>query len=174
MILEKKLSGSRVMLRQMERFDISDVFIGWLHDPTINRFLEVRKQPPTYEEQRQYSDMCRQSQDKYYLAITLADGKLIGSTTWTINGNSVEVGLMIGDKECQGKGLGREVVDLAIDWAISSGFEMLTAGYLAQNIPSAKLFASAGFQIVANPGADDTISSKDLVVRTVLLCEKRG
>jgi RimJ/RimL family protein N-acetyltransferase len=174
MILEKNLSGSRITLRQMERFDISDVFIGWLHDPTINRFLEVRKQPPTYEEQCQYSEMCRQSQDKYYLAITLTDGRLIGSTTWTINGNSVEVGLMIGDKEFQGKGLGREVVDLAIDWATSSGFEMLTAGYIAQNTSSAKLFASAGFQIVEKPSANDTINLNDPVVRTALLCEKRG
>jgi ribosomal-protein-alanine N-acetyltransferase len=174
MILKQKLAGSRITLRQMECFDISDEFIDWLHDPTINRFLEVRKQPPTYDEQCRYTDMCRESQDKYYLAITLIDGRLIGSTTWTINGNSVEVGLMIGDKECQGKGLGREVVDLAIDWATNSGFEMLTAGYLAQNISSAKLFASAGFQIVENPNADDTIASKDPVVRTALLCEKRG
>jgi len=174
MILERKLFGSRIAVRQMERFDISDVFIDWLHDPTINRFLEVRKQPPTYEEQCRYTDMCRRAQDKYYLAITLTDGRLIGSTTWTINGNSIEIGLMIGDKECQGKGLGREVVDLAINWATSSGFEILTAGYLAQNISSAKLFASAGFQIVENPTANDTIGSNDQVVRTALLCEKRG
>jgi len=174
MILEKKLLGSGITLRQMEGSDISDEFIGWLHDPIINRFLEVRKQLPTYQEQCDYLESCKQSPSKFYLAITLTDGRLIGSTTWTINGKSVEIGLMIGDKKYQGKGFGRQVVELAISWATSSGFEILTAGYLAENKSSAKLFASTGFKIVENVTADDTIAPEDRVVRTALLFEKRG
>ena len=174
MILKDKLIGSRICIRQMETSDISSQFIGWLHDSAINEFLEVRKSPPNYDEQVQYLELCKKSLNKLYLAIVLNDRRLIGSTTWTSDGNRIEIGLMIGDKEFHGVGLGREVIELAIDWATSAGYKALTAGYLAGNTPSAKLFARAGFEILNADSENDTMGAQAGVIRTELLLKRRG
>ena len=169
MKLEDKLIGDKVFLREMEESDMSEDFICWLNDPAVNEFLEVRHKIPSVETQIEYVTACKESLTRIYLGIFLQDSTLIGSVTLTQHKeNSVEIGLMIGDKASQGKGIGREVVEIVIRWARSADYDELTAGYLERNIRSANLFGSLGFRINKEALFNSRISQDYPTIRTSL------
>jgi RimJ/RimL family protein N-acetyltransferase len=168
MNVEGKIAGERIFLREMHESDLSERFILWLSDSEVNKYLEVRHNLPNLETQRQYVKECRLSLSKVYLGIFLQNEALIGSVTMNSHETSVEIGLMIGDKSVQGKGIGAEVVKTVSDWAREQGFTEITAGYLQENKRSARLFDSLGFQIVGVIPKSDTIRQDHSVVRTSL------
>jgi len=47
--LPESLEGARFTLKPFNEEDISPQYIGWLNDPTVNRFLEVRFTHQTFE-----------------------------------------------------------------------------------------------------------------------------
>lgn len=166
MDLEGKIVGERIFLREIDESDVTEGFVMWLGDPEVNEFLEVRHNPPNLETQIQYVKECRLSLSKVYLGIFLQNEALIGSVTLNSHETSVEIGLMIGDKSLQGKGIGAEVVKTVSDWARQQGFTEITAGYLQENKRSARLFESLGFQIVGVIPKSDTMGQDQSVVRT--------
>ena len=170
MKLKIELNGERLKLQHMKDSDISLQFIGWLKDPEINKFLEVRHSPPDLERQIAYLHECDASADKLYLGVFLNDSRLIGSTTLTVHSfTKVEIGLMIGDKSSHGKGYGSEVVRIATHWAKKAGFSELTAGYMKENKASAKLFSKLGFRETPIISEGSIVREENRVVRTSLL-----
>ena len=168
MNLEGKIVGERIFLREIVESDLSERFILWLSDPDVNEFLEVRHNPPNLETQKQYVKECRLSPSKVYLGIFQQNETLIGSVTLNSHETRVEIGLMIGDKSLQGRGIGTEVVKTVSHWARAQGFTEITAGYLQENKRSARLFESLGFQIVRVIPKSDTIRQDHSVVKTSL------
>ena len=171
MNVEGKIAGQRIFLREMHESDLTESFISWLRDSEVNKFLEVRHNPPNLESQKQYVNECRLSLSKAYLGIFQKNEALIGSVTLNSHETSVEIGLMIGDKSLQGQGIGAEVVKTVSNWARKQGFTEITAGYLQENKRSARLFESLGFQIVRVIPKSDTIRQDYSVVRTSLSLE---
>lgn len=170
MRFDRELIGDGMFLRQMEPADISADFIRWLHDSEVNRFLDVRHNPPDHQQQVEYVERCLASTEKFYLGVFLSESRLIGSSTINTYGvNKAEVGLMIGDKSSHGKGFGTQVVQLIIQWARVNGFEELTAGYSPDNIASAKLFARMGFAINKEGKNSGIVVHDQGAVRTSLL-----
>ena len=45
-----ELLGKEFALRFLKANDIDEEYLGWLRDPEVNRFLEVRYNPPNKEE----------------------------------------------------------------------------------------------------------------------------
>lgn len=169
MRFEGTITGSDIFLKQMEASEINEEFIGWLHDPETNKFLDVRHNLPDLQQQVDYVESCISSHDKIYFGIYRLDSSLIGSSTVSLHsGEKVEVGLMVGDKSSRGKGHGREVVRLLVQWAKSAGFQEITAGYSTDNAASAKLFASLGFVINHKVIDDGIVREQSGVVRTSL------
>lgn len=170
MKFEGELVGDRIFLKQMNTYDINEEFIGWLHNPDTNRFLDVRRDPPDLQQQKRYVELCISSPEKLYFGIFLTNLSLIGSSTVSLHSqNKAEVGIMIGDRTALGKGYGKEAVRLLIQWASSVGIREITAGYSVDNVASEKLFASLGFQIQKEPYGASIVSQPRDVIRTSLL-----
>ncbi len=170
MILEDKIKGEKIFLREMQESDISEQFILWLHDPEVNEFLEVRHSLPNLETQQLYVSECKASTTKLYLGIFTLSEELIGSVALnSYEINKIEIGLMIGEKSLQGQGIGTEVVRIVTNWAELQGFREITAGYLQGNRRSARLFSGSGFQIVEVISKSDILGRNSPVVRTSLL-----
>ena len=169
MKLDGDLASERVILRQMKKSDISRNFIQWLSNPETNRFLEVRHNPPSLKRQLAYVQECEDSAEKLYLGIFLKDSTMIGSATLTRHSyNKMEIGLMIGDENYRGQGLGSEVVRIVINWAKLEGLNEVTAGYLHGNEASAKLFSSLGFEIIHDILTTENVVQESAVIRTSL------
>lgn len=169
MRFEGMLEGNGIFLRQMNTSDITPEFMGWLHDPEVNKFLDVRHNLPDLNKQLAYVEQCSSSPNKIYFGIFRSESFLIGSSTISVhNGEKVEIGIMIGDKSSLGRGFGSEAVGLLIQWAKQAKFVEITAGYSLENIASAKLFARHGFKTYHETSDSSTVGGKQDIVRTSL------
>jgi RimJ/RimL family protein N-acetyltransferase len=83
MIFQDVLNGERVTLKPLTLPDLDDMYISWLSDPRVNRFLEVRRAVPSLPEQRDYLESIQESKNRAIFGIFLKSGKLIGSLSLT-------------------------------------------------------------------------------------------
>ena len=60
------LIGEEVTLKAMTVEDISDEYLGWLNDPDVNQFLEIRFTPQTFETVQQYLLSFFGSNEQYF------------------------------------------------------------------------------------------------------------
>ena len=150
MRFSKSLETSDVLLRQLKISDVTKKYIGWLSNPQINKFMDVRINPPNVEEQKNYVRDCINSEDKILFGIFENFTEMIGTLKVTFSDPSnIEVGIMVGEKSKQGIGVGKNSLNLVIDWASKISLLTISAGYEIHNISSMKLFESLGFEKIS-------------------------
>jgi RimJ/RimL family protein N-acetyltransferase len=145
------IQGSRLHLRGVRPEDATERYVGWLNDPEINRYLEVRFSPQTLEGVRAYVEEMADSPDYAFLAIVLDEGKRhIGNIKiGPVNRahGFADIGIVIGEKDCWGKGYAAEAIALATSYAFDGlGLHRVEAGAYAPNMGSAKAFLKAGWK----------------------------
>ena len=143
------LSGSDVYLRKLDNSDVSERYVGWLNDPETNRHMECRFTKWTIENLNAYVRQ-RQNPNEYFFAICLInDNRHIGTVKLgpiTANHLTADIGLLIGDKRCWGKGFGTEAIRLATDFSFRElKLQKLIAGAYIDNIASIKAFEKCGY-----------------------------
>ncbi len=146
------LVGSKLSLIPFREEHISGTYISWLNDPEVNRFLEVKFVPQTYQTVLAYVRSFYGDAEKYMWGICPNNtNHLIGTATLSdINRHHRwgVLGLMIGEKEYWGKGYGTETIKLIVDYAFKRlNLHKVTAGVVALNQGSVKAFQNAGFEI---------------------------
>ena len=112
------LYGHNLRLRSAERTDIPQ-FLRWINDPEVVENLEVNAPMGTVEEEGWFDAMKARPIDEHALVIEVhpegSDDKwvVIGNTSFfPINqkARSVEIGIMIGEKDYWNKGYGTEAM----------------------------------------------------------------
>jgi len=147
--LDKPLRAKRITLRTLNPSDIDPVYLSWLNDPQINRFLDVRRAIPSLIEQQEYVRSINATGIRAILGIFLNDSRLIGSLSLTTYAaECVEIGIMIGDVDAHEKGFGRESVLLILEWCQEKGFKEVLAKHIKGNEASSALFQSCGFEVL--------------------------
>lgn len=175
MIFDSELCLENVRLRQLIIDDITERYMEWLNNPETNQFLEVRKNIPSPVEQREYVHSCLNSADTFMLGIFNEKNELIGSVTLkALPSNILQVGLMIGEKNHLGKGIGKKIIKMVRNWAIERDFSALTAGYDIRNEASAQLFRSSGFKVLNKQSTSNSGDELDFVETTILILETEG
>ena len=146
-----KLESAKICLRPLTAADAREEYCGWLNDPAVNQYLEVRFQKHDLPSLKEYIEKMNADPDSVNFAIVRKDtGKHIGNIKLgPINRHHLfgEIGLMIGDKSSWGQGIATEAIKLITEY----GFKVLklhkiTAGVYAPNIGSVKAFLKAGFE----------------------------
>jgi len=136
------IEGTRLYLRPLTASDATEQYMGWLYDPEVTRYLEVRHNPPaSIQELEEYIES---EPGQLFWAIILKDG---GQHIGNIKvGYSNDVGILIGEKDKWGKGYGSEAIRLLTRHALTElGFPFLWAGCNIHNIASWRAFARAGW-----------------------------
>ncbi len=152
------LIGSQLYLRRVEDSDLNDTYLGWLNDPVVTRYLETGKFPTTLGSLRAFWDNFQKSPTDLLFAIVLpaADGgpkadRHIGNVTLNhVNWihRTADTGLMIGEKDCWGKGYAYQAWRLLIDYAfIRLGLRKIIAGAVIDNGASLATLKKLGFQV---------------------------
>jgi ribosomal-protein-alanine N-acetyltransferase len=168
-IFQEILRADHIYLKQLLVEEVNETYVNWLKDPAINKFLEVRHNPPTLSEQIKYVLQCIDSKDIVLFGIFLINNRLIGTMKLSFsNTSSGEIGIMVGDKSMQGIGIGKSAVGLIKAWAIKNDLLTLTAGYDVKNIASAKLFKSLGFKKYKK-NSNSLLANQDIDTERVLL-----
>ena len=144
-----KLCGTDIYLRKLVESDVSERYVGWLNDPETTRYMECRFSTWTIELLGAYVRQ-RQNPNEYFFAICLkGDNRHIGSAKLgpiSVNHLTSDIGLLIGDKSCWGKGIGTEVIRLVTEFAFREiQLRKLIAGAYLDNIASIKAFEKCGY-----------------------------
>jgi ribosomal-protein-alanine N-acetyltransferase len=161
MYLDLALSNQRspISLFLLTPDDVSDDYVSWLNDPSVNQYLESRFQLHSLASTRLFVAKALASRDSLFLGIRtqLAGCDPSGRHVGNIKLASIdehhrtgEVGIMIGDRAAWGKGVATAAIDLLCD--IAHGQLLLrkvTAGCYAANVGSQRAFEKAGFSVEA-------------------------
>lgn len=143
------LRGERVALRPLEPEDLEPC-LRWINDPEILQYVS-RVHPMHREREREWLAGLGKSESDAVFGIALADGgRLVGSCGLhkiRLPNRSAELGILIGETEFQGQGLGAESVRLlcgyGFDWL---GLHRIELRVYAYNRRAIRCYEKCGFR----------------------------
>lgn len=144
------IEGNAVRLRLVELADCTNVYVGWLEDREVNRYLETRWTPQTLDTVREFVGQMVNSPHSYLFAIVeRATGKHVGNVkVGPVESRHLyaDVSYFIGDRDAWGKGYGTEAVRLATRFGFDAlGLHRIQAGFYETNVGSQRVLEKAGF-----------------------------
>jgi ribosomal-protein-alanine N-acetyltransferase len=150
MRLSDPIVSPRLILTTLETDAADGPYLRWLRDPDVVRFLEVRHLTHSEESLRTYIAAAIASPVTLLLGIHLrSDHRHVGNLKLgpiDRSNRRAELGLLIGEADCRGGGVGREAIAAATRYAFEHlDLDKVTAGYLEPNLASARAFAAAGY-----------------------------
>lgn len=146
------LKAELIYLEPIGPQHISDEYAGWLNDPEVNRFLDVRFYVPQDRETlKEYVDSFQAKIENYGWAIkAIENGAMIGTISMPridrghLTGG---IGMMIGDKRYWGTRAAREAFELVVEFAFEIlGLRRLAEHNVALNHQSNFMLRQAGFR----------------------------
>lgn len=122
-----------------------------MNDPEINAFLESRFVEHGLDDLSRFVEAMAEDRLNLFLGIFLRDGdRHIGNIKLgPVNTHHAraEIGLLIGDRDCWGKGYASEAIAILTDFAFQTiGLRRVGAGAYAENEGSARAFEKAGYR----------------------------
>jgi RimJ/RimL family protein N-acetyltransferase len=148
MKLKWPLSHGAVVLNTLDESASTPAYLKWMQDPEIGRFLESRFSEHSLGSLAEFIRLSNEAPN-VVLAGIFNDGRHVGNIKIRVDAHHKrgEMGIMIGDRDAWGRGLGRAAIGLLADYAFSElGVVKLTAGCYADNIGSIRVFEAAGFR----------------------------
>ena len=144
----------RVELFLLEPENVSDAYVGWLADPEINQFLESRFAVHDHASVGAFVSNMLESSGNLLLGIR---DRGLDRHVGNIKLGPIdrhhglgEIGIMIGDREAWGRGIGSSAIDRVVAIAAQDlGLRKLSAGCYASNVGSKRAFEKAGFAVEA-------------------------
>jgi RimJ/RimL family protein N-acetyltransferase len=141
------LKGEKVTLRPGRESD-AELFVRWFADMQVTRMLGRRMAVALYQEQ-EFLKRIGESKDDVWWMID-AEGKPIGATgihgiNW-IDANAT-TGIVIGEKDCWGKGYATEAMALRTRYAFRElNLHKLMTEVNAENVASRKALERNGYR----------------------------
>lgn len=131
------ISGKIINLRMFEKSDVNDTYVSWLNDIEVVKYSNQRFIHHTIDSCYKYLDSFLDTDNIFMAVEDKATMTLCGSVTAYIQTNhgTADIGLLIGNKDFWGKGVGFEA------WTLMMGFlfnqcdiRKVTGGTLDVNI----------------------------------------
>jgi len=144
--------NSEIYLRELSEEDVGDDYVDWMNDPDIVKYTESRFIKHTLESIKSFVRGCFQSDCDILYGIFLTDSDVhIGNIKL---GNihplykHADIGIIIGKRECWGKGYATEAIRFVTNYGFSTlDLHKIYAGAYAHNIGSIRAFEKVGFKI---------------------------
>jgi len=155
-----EIKTDRLRLRQLETIYFGaacnwclEPMVKWLNDPEVVKYSGQRFKSHTKTSQMQYLQSILSSASKDYWIIQLEDrdrgvSKPIGSITTAANDVSanINIGIMIGEKDCHGHGYALEAMSAVINHCVGKGAKSFEIGTMVKNVPMIRLAQSCGMK----------------------------
>ncbi|MAO34188.1 MAG: GNAT family N-acetyltransferase [Flavobacteriales bacterium] len=141
------ITHDRLSLRLFEEADISDDYIAWLNDPEVVQFSNQRFLTHDRESCKAYLDSFLNS-DNIFLLITHNESEeAVGTMTvyFSKNHQTADIGIIIGNKDFWGMGLGEEAWRTVMDFLLEKlDIRKVTGGALSCNKGMVRIFEKVG------------------------------
>lgn len=173
MILDKPIETERLLLRSLDPEAVDARYVGWLNDPAINRYLEVRHARQDLAGVKDYVRQMNASKTSLLLGIFLKTPAGRGPHIGNIKLGPIDpvhrhahIGFLIGEKTRWGQGYTTEAVRALTRYGHEKiGLVKVTAGCYAANAASARVFLKLGYvqearlrdQVASGAGRDDQL-----------------
>lgn len=117
------ISGKKVALGPLRR-DLIPTYLRWINDFQVTYPLAIETRPLTLEsEEDWYARASKNERDIYFTIYEQTTLRPVGNTVLhnvDYLHEAAEFGLMIGEKDCWGKGYGTEVTTLMLDYSFTA------------------------------------------------------
>jgi len=149
---ELVLTGQRVVLREKRLSDAANDY-AWRSDPELARYdaaLPLKLSLPEF--MLYYTEQLRSlKEDRLWFAIDTLDGKHIGNCMYydlDKNRKQAKIGIIIGDRECWGKGYGTDAVMTLLSHLLGDlNLERVYLDTLEWNARAQRCFQKCGFLV---------------------------
>jgi RimJ/RimL family protein N-acetyltransferase len=144
------ITGEKVALGPLRR-DLVPLYLRWVNDFDVTRTLGLTIGPMTAEAEEAWYERVSRSEDEVPFTIyERAAMRPIGNTGLHDIDHShrtAEFGIMIGEKECWGKGYGTEVTRLMLDYGFTAlGLHNIMLTAYSFNDRGLRAYTRAGFR----------------------------
>jgi len=148
----ESIIGQKVTLRPLTLNDVTDRYVSWLNDTEVNAYLETGKEAVSLEDVREFVQKNAGSSSSHMFAIILkSDDRHVGNIrlggiNWIHR--YANLGILIGEKSCWGKGYGTEACQLLLRYAFGRlNLNKVTLGVYANHTGAIKAYERVGFKI---------------------------
>ncbi len=158
--LSGPLAGERVLVRPFTFGDISEAYLGWLRDPAVVRFSSQRLRIHTLESCQAYLASFSESTNHFLAICDRTSGSMLGTLTVyrSVPHGTADIGIMVGERQTWGKGIGAEAFCLVLSALKASGaIRKVTAGTLAVNQGMVRIMEKAGMRHEATRHAQEML-----------------
>ncbi len=153
------LRGDRVRIDSLTTADVSPTYVGWLNDPEVVRFSNQRFRSHDLDSCRAYLASFAGSAN-LFLSVKTLSGRAIGTITAyrAVPHQTVDVGIMIGDRACWGGGYGQDAWNTVLAWLLGQPeIRKATAGTLACNRGMVRLMERSGMMLEGTRRAQEIV-----------------
>ncbi len=143
------LSGGKVKLELFKESNITGSYVRWLNDPDVVRYSNQRFKRHTQESCLKYFQSFEKADALFITVSEKETGTTVGTMTvyFNLQHETADIGIMIGDKNHWGKGLGKDAWATMLNFLINQcKFRKVTGGTLACNKGMIKIMQETGMQ----------------------------
>lgn len=145
-----KIEGERIYFRKLNERDATKRYCQWLNDPEVNKYLETKS--VTVAGLKKYIKEKNKNPQCLFLGIfSKKDSRHIGNfklEPLDFKKKMAFFGLLIGDKNYWGKGIGTEATKLMMDYCFDNlKLNRVEAGMVPGNLASLKIHEKLGFKV---------------------------
>jgi len=145
------LSGERILLRALTEADCTGPYLNWFNDAEVCRYNTHHRFPFSLEDALAYIRRTQQSTTDLVLAIIQRkDNRHIGNVSLQqidFVSQAAEFAIVIGEKDCWGKGYSKEAAVLLLNHAfLSLHLHRIHCGTTQDNVPMQRLALFLGMK----------------------------
>ena len=144
--------GNKIYLRPFQKSDIRNTYVSWLNDPEVVKYSNQRFFNHTIETSHNYLKSFKDTNNIYMAIEDRFTKELYGSiTAYTqIHHGVTDIGLLIGNKNAWGKGIGFEAWTLMMNFLSTKRYiRKVTGGTLRVNIAMIRIMKKSGMTLEA-------------------------
>ena len=148
--MNANMPTERLFLRSLiPNEDDFDNYLSWMRDSKTNSFIKSVRAETTLEDLHRYVEFHNDSQNSLLLGIFLKSSfKHIGNIKLEpiVQGEKATLGILIGEVEWRGKGIGFEVIRRVLVYCFKNlELETVELGVNKKNIAAINLYSRIGF-----------------------------
>ena len=114
------IKGKLVILKTFTEENITDEYLSWLNDYAVVQYSNQRFKKHTYETSSDYLKSFSNTENLFF-AIYLKDlHRYVGTMSVYVSSahQTADIGIMVGDKSCWGRGVGGDAWNIILTWLI--------------------------------------------------------
>lgn len=144
------IETERLILKPISIKFCSNEYVNWLNDPEIYQYLDNGGNY-TFEALKEYLTKYTESPACFWAIIIKNSNTHIGNIKIdpiNLRNQIGEYGILMGDKNCWGKGYAKEASKAVIKFCFQTlGLRKLALGVIQDNVAAVKLYESLGFEV---------------------------